>query len=51
MTNLHKKTGLAMNLFYMGVGWLAREGKLNARIEKRISYISLRDHPGSGLEI
>lgn len=43
ITNLHKKTGLPVNLFYMGLGWLAREDKLSFRHDKRIVYVRLEE--------
>jgi len=43
VTNLQKKTGIPANLFYMGLGWLAREDKIKIRREKRTIYISLKE--------
>ncbi len=42
ITKLMKKTGLPINIFYLGLGWLAREDKLNFRREKRTIYVSLK---------
>jgi hypothetical protein len=42
LTRLLKKTGLPSKFFYMGLGWLAREDKLQFRFEKHILYISLK---------
>jgi|UniRef100_A0A7V3VUH5 hypothetical protein len=43
ITRLKRKTGLPINMFYMGLGWLAREDKLNFRRERRTIYVSLKD--------
>ncbi len=42
ITTLKRKTGLPINMFYLGLGWLAREDKLNFRREKRTIYVSLK---------
>jgi hypothetical protein len=42
-TLLNKKTGLPENIFYMGLGWLMREDKINYRREKRGIYIALKE--------
>jgi len=43
ITRLQRKTGLPLNLFYMGLGWLARENKIGIRIEKRTIRVSLKE--------
>ncbi|MEO0143197.1 MAG: winged helix-turn-helix domain-containing protein [candidate division WOR-3 bacterium] len=42
ITRLKRKTGLPINMFYLGLGWLAREDKLIFRREKRTIYVSLK---------
>jgi hypothetical protein len=42
VTRLKKKSGLPISNFYMGLGWLAREEKLNFRRDKRNIFISLK---------
>lgn len=43
ITRLHRKTGLPVNMFYMGLGWLARENKVSIKIEKRTIRVSLKE--------
>jgi len=43
ITRLHRKTGLPGNLFYMGLGWLARENKIKFRLAKRTIHVSLKE--------
>jgi hypothetical protein len=43
ITKLQRKTGLPVNLFYMGLGWLARENKVSISIEKRTIRVSLKE--------
>ncbi len=43
LTLLNKKTGLPVNIFYMGLGWLTREDKINYRREKKVIYIALKE--------
>jgi Winged helix-turn-helix domain (DUF2582) len=42
VTRLKKKSGLPLNHFYMGLGWLAREDKLVFRRDKRNILVSLK---------
>lgn len=42
MTRLARKANLPLNLFYMGLGWLAREDKIRFRREKRTVFVSLK---------
>jgi hypothetical protein len=42
ITRLKKKSGLPVNYFYMGLGWLAREEKLNFRRDQRNLFIALK---------
>ncbi|MGQ9464740.1 MAG: winged helix-turn-helix domain-containing protein [bacterium] len=42
ITKLQRRTGLPMNMFYMGLGWLAREDKVEFHREKRTIYVSLK---------
>jgi len=42
ITRLKRKSGLSISMFYLGLGWLAREDKLNFRREKRTIYVSLK---------
>ncbi len=41
ITRLQRKSGLPINMFYLGLGWLAREDKVKFRREKRTIYVSL----------
>ena len=41
LTHLARKTHLPINLFYMGLGWLARESKIKFRLDKRTIYVSI----------
>ena len=43
ITKLQRKTGLPLNLFYLGLGWLARENKVSFKIEKRTIHVSLKE--------
>jgi hypothetical protein len=43
ITRLQRKTGLPVNLFYMGLGWLARENKVSITAEKRTIRVSLKE--------
>lgn len=43
ITKLQRRTGLPINMFYMGLGWLAREDKVKFRREKRTIYVSIRE--------
>ncbi len=43
ITGLMRRTGLPINMFYMGLGWLAREDKVKFRKEKRTIYVSLKE--------
>ncbi|HEX7320475.1 MAG TPA: winged helix-turn-helix domain-containing protein [bacterium] len=43
ITKLQRKTGLPVNLFYLGLGWLARENKVSISIEKRTIRVSLKE--------
>ncbi|MGQ9664653.1 MAG: winged helix-turn-helix domain-containing protein [bacterium] len=43
ITKLQRRTGMPINMFYMGLGWLAREDKVKFRREKRIIYVSIRE--------
>jgi len=40
---LNQATRLSYPLLFMGIGWLAREGKLNLVKDKRSLLISLRE--------
>ncbi|OGC39118.1 hypothetical protein A2Y85_01995 [candidate division WOR-3 bacterium RBG_13_43_14] len=42
LSRLARKTGLPVNLFYMGLGWLAKENKIDFRLDKRTIYVSLK---------
>jgi len=42
ITKLQRKSGLPINIFYMGLGWLAREDKVKFKREKRTIYVSLK---------
>ncbi len=41
ITRLQRKSGLPINMFYLGLGWLAREDKVKFRRNKRTIYVSL----------
>ncbi len=43
ITRLNKETGLPVNLFYMALGWLSREGKICYRREERKLYVALKE--------
>ncbi len=43
ITRLMRKSGLPINMFYMGLGWLAREDKIKFRREGRTIYVSLKE--------
>lgn len=43
VTQLQKKTGLPQNQFFMALGWLAREDKLQFRRDRRAIYIRLKE--------
>ncbi len=43
ITRLQKKTGLPQNQFFMALGWLAREDKLQFRRDRRALYIHLKE--------
>ena len=43
ITRLMRKSGLPINMFYMGLGWLAREDKVKFKQEKRTIYVSLKE--------
>ncbi|MEO0156677.1 MAG: winged helix-turn-helix domain-containing protein [candidate division WOR-3 bacterium] len=43
ITKLMRKSGLPINMFYMGLGWLAREDKIKFRRERRTIYVSLKE--------
>lgn len=43
ITGLKRRTGLSVSMFYLGLGWLAREDKLNFRKDKRAIYVSLKN--------
>lgn len=42
ITKLQRRSGLPVNMFYLGLGWLAREDKVKFRREKRTIYVSLK---------
>lgn len=42
ITALKRKTGLPLNIFYMGLGWLSREDKVSYRFEKRRIYLRIK---------
>jgi hypothetical protein len=42
ITQLKRKSGLPVNQFYMGLGWLAREDKLRFRRDRRNIFIVLK---------
>lgn len=42
LTDLKLKTKVSDKLFFMGVGWLTKEGKLNFVTDKRSTRVSLR---------
>jgi hypothetical protein len=42
ITRLQRRCGMSISIFYMGLGWLAREDKVKFRREKRTIYVSLK---------
>jgi hypothetical protein len=42
ITQLKRKSGLPVNQFYMGLGWLAREDKVQFRRDRRNIFIVLK---------
>ena len=42
-TQIQRRTGMEAALTHQAIGWLAREGKLNAQESKRRVTFSLRD--------
>lgn len=43
LTRLQRKTLLPANLFFMGLGWLARENKIKFTVVKRTIRVSLKE--------
>jgi len=43
VTTILKKTKLTSSIAYQGLGWLAREGKVEYRQKGRTTYICLAD--------
>jgi len=43
VSQLQKKTGLPLNQFYMALGWLARENKIQFRRDRRAIFIGLKE--------
>lgn len=43
VTQLQKKTGLPQNQFYLALGWLARENKIQFRRDRRAIFIGLKE--------